>query len=290
MLQVGAIRVHLIQESHYLVDPGGPFGLVPRALWSRHMTPTGDLLVPMASNCLLLQSEGRNIVVDTGYGHKLPAKAQRQIHLTRPFGDLCQGLASLGLAPADVDLVINTHLHADHCAGNTQLDDNGDLAAVFPNAEYVVQRREYEDACRPNERTRATYLADNFEPLRAGDQLRLLDGDCDLAPGLRGVVTPGHTPGHMSVVLESGGQVAVQLADMATYALHFERLGWMTAYDVEPLVTLETKRRWQGWALEREALLFFPHDPQRPAGRLRRDESGRLTVQPVEFQPVQGGG
>ncbi len=289
MLQIGAIRVYLIQESHYLVDPGGPFGLVPRALWSRHMTPTDDLLVPMTSNCLLLQSEGRNIVVDTGYGHKMPAKVQRQIHLTRPFGDLCQGLARLGLAPGDVDLVINTHLHADHCAGNTHLDENGDLVAVFPAAEYVVQRREYEDACRPNERTRATYLAENFEPLRASGQLRLLDGDCELAPGLRGVVTPGHTPGHMSVVMESEGQAGVQLADMATYALHFERLGWMTAYDVEPLITLETKRRWQAWALEREVLLFFPHDPQRPAGRLQRDNSGRLKVNPVEFEAVQGG-
>ena len=290
MLRIGAIRVHLIQESHYLVDPGGPFGLVPRALWSRHMAPTDDLLVPMTSNCLLLQSGGRNIVVDTGYGHKLPAKVQRQIHLTRPQGDLCQGLASLGLEPGDVDLVINTHLHADHCAGNTRHDEAGDLVAVFPNADYVVQRREYEDACRPNERTRATYLAENFAPLRASGQLRLLDGDCDLAPGLRGVVTPGHTPGHMSVVLESEGQTGVQLADMATYALHFERLGWMTAYDVEPLITLETKRRWQAWVLEHEALLFFPHDPQRPAGRLQRDDSGRLKVNPVEFEAVQGDG
>ena len=289
MLQLGDIRVQLIQESHYLVDPGGPFGLVPRALWSRYMTPTDDLLVPMTSNCLLLQSAGRNIVVDTGYGHKLPAKAQRQIHLTRPQGDLCQGLACLGIAPGDVDLVINTHLHADHCAGNTCHDEDGEAVAVFPNAEYVVQRREYEDACRPNERTRATYLAENFEPLRASGQLRLLDGDCDLAPGLRGVVTPGHTPGHMSVVLESEGQVGVQLADLATYALHFERLGWMTAYDVEPLITLETKRRWQAWALEREALLFFPHDPRRPAGRLQRDDSARVKVIPVAFEAVQGG-
>ncbi|MCE2488986.1 MAG: MBL fold metallo-hydrolase [Anaerolineae bacterium] len=290
MLQIGDIQVHLIQESHYLVDPGGPFGLVPRALWSRHMTPTDDLLVLMTSNCLLLRTAGRNILIDSGYGHRLPEKIQRQLQLTRPFGDLCGGLARLGLAPGDVNLVINTHLHADHCAGNTRLAENGEVVAVFPNAEYVVQRREYEDACRPNERTRATYVADNFEPLRASGQLRLLDGDCDLAPGLRTVVTPGHTPGHMSVVLESGGQVAVQLADLATYALHFERLGWMTAYDVEPLITLETKRRWQVWALEREALLFFPHDPQRPAGRLQRDDAGRLKVAGVAFEPIQGAG
>lgn len=286
MLQAGAIQVHLIRESDYLVDPGGPFGLVPRVLWSRLMQPTAELLVPMASNCLLLQVAGRNIVVDCGYGHKLPPKVQRQLHLTRPHGDLCAGLARLGLAPGDIDLVINTHLHADHASGNTRYNEGGAPVAVFPNAEYVVQRREYEDACRPNERTRATYLAENFEPLRASGQLRLLDGDCALAPGVHAVVTPGHTPGHMSVLLESEGQCALQLADMATYALHFERLGWMTAYDVEPLVTLETKRRWQAWALEQDALLFFPHDPQRPAGRLLQDERGRLRVEAVAFQPA----
>ena len=286
MLQVGQIQVHLIRESDYLVDPGGAFGLVPRALWSRHMTPTAELLVPMSSNCLLLQIAGRNIVVDCGYGHKLPKKAQQQLHLTRPHGDLCAGLMRLGLAPGDIDLVINTHLHLDHVGGNTRHEEAGTAIAVFPNAEYVVQRREYEDACRPNERTRASYLAENFEPLRASRQLRLLDGDCEVAPGVRGVVTPGHTPGHMSVLLENEGKYALQLADMATYAVHFERLGWMTAYDVEPLVTLETKRRWQAWALERDALLFFPHDSQRPAGRLRQGEQGRLRVEPAFFEPV----
>lgn len=288
MLTIGDIHIHLINDSDYWVDPGGPFGLVPRALWSRYFTPTEDQLVPMASNCLLVQTGGKNILVDTGYGHKMPEKAQRNIRLSRPNGDLADGLARLNLTPADIDLVIDTHLHADHVSGNTAYDESGAIVPVFPNAEYVVQRREYDDASRPNERTRATYLAENFQPLLDSGQMRLLDGDKELAPGVRGVVTPGHTPGHMSIVFESKGQFGVQLCDMSTYAVHFERLGWMTAYDVEPLVTLETKRRWQRWALEHDALLFFPHDPFRRAAKLTSIDvdAGRAVLETVEFEPV----
>ena len=286
MINIGDIHIHLIDDSDYRADPGGPFGLVPRALWSRHFPVDEENLVPMASNCLLVQTGGKNILVDTGYGHKMSDKQRDILRLVRPYGDLADGLKRLGLSPADIHLVINTHLHADHVSGNTTLDADGNIVPVFPNAEYVVQRREYEDASRPNERTRATYLAENFQPLVESGQMRLLDGDTDLLPGVRGEVTPGHTPGHMSVVFESQGQYGVQLCDMATYAIHFERLGWMTAYDVEPLITLETKRAWQQWALEHEALLFFPHDPIRRAGRLTHDESGRPVVAPVEIDVV----
>lgn len=282
-MQIGDITIRRINDSDYWVDPGGPFGLVPRALWIRYFPPTDDHLVKMSSNVLLVQTGGRNILVDTGYGHKMSEKQQAILRLSRPAGDLSDGLARVGLKPEDIHLVIDTHLHADHVSGNTRYDEAGRVVPVFPNAEYVVQRREYEDASRPNERTRATYLAENFQPLLDSGQMRLLDGDTDLAPGVRGVVTPGHTPGHMSIVFESAGQFAVQVCDMATYAVHFERLGWMTAYDVEPLITLETKRRWQQWVLDHDAILFFPHDPYRPAGKLTRDAEGKLVVEPLDM-------
>lgn len=282
MLQIGHLRLHLINDCRVKSDPGGMFGLVPRALWAPLMPPDENHLLTMHHHCLLVQTGDKNIVVDVGYGHKLLEKQQRILGLERPNGSLLDGLARLGLSPADIDLVIDTHLHGDHAGGNTRLDEQGRVQPVFPNAEYVVQRREFEDAMRPNERTRATYLLENYQPLAESGQMRLLDGDTELAPGVCGVVTPGHTPGHMSVRLESGGQHAAFVCDMASCAIHFERLGWMTAYDVEPLVTLETKRRWQQWALETGALLIFPHDPLRPAGRFLPGDDGKPRVQPVD--------
>lgn len=286
MITVGDFRIHLILESIAMMDAGGPFGLVPRALFQKLMPPDGDNLVAMTQHNLLVQVGGRNILIDTGLGTKMSDKQQKIFRLTRPRGTVIEALARLGLQPDDIDLVIDTHLHNDHCGGNTHLTADGAIVPTFRSAEYVVQRREYEDAMRPNERTRATYLSDNYHPLYESGQLRLLDGESEFLPGLRGIVTPGHTPGHMSVCFESRGEQAMFVCDMASFAIHFERLGWMTAYDVEPLVTLETKRQWQRWALETDALLFFPHDPQRPAGRYRLDETGKPQVQPVTVEYV----
>ena len=282
MLQIGDICIHLINDGDTLVDGGGPFGLVPRKLWQHVMQPDDDNQVPMTLTCLLVQTAGRSIVIDTGLGNKLSDKEIARWNLTRPNGGLVEGLARLGLAPADIDLVIDTHLHADHCSGNTVYGPDGQIEPVFPNAEYVVQRREYHDAMHPNERTRGTYFPANYQPLVESGQIRLLDGDTELAPGICGMITRGHTPGHMSIRFESQGQHAAFLCDLSTYAVHIERIGWTTAYDIEPMETIETKRVWQRWALETHAVLIFPHDPFRRAGRLTQDEPGVLKLDPID--------
>jgi glyoxylase-like metal-dependent hydrolase (beta-lactamase superfamily II) len=278
MLRVGDFRIHMINESVIKVDPGGAFGLVPRVLWSPLMPPDENHLVSMIHNCLLVQVGDRNILVDTGHGEKLTEKQKSFMQLTRPYGSLTDALARLGLKPDDIHLVIDTHLHGDHSGSNTRYDEAGKIVATFPNAEYVVQRREYEDAMRPNERTRATYFPMNYQPLYESSQMRLLDGDAEIFAGITGHVTPGHTPGHMSIRFESNGQQALFVCDMASYAIHFERLGWMTGYDVEPLITLETKRHWQKWALETNALLIFAHDPQRQVGHYVMGVDGKASV------------
>ncbi|MDQ7024716.1 MAG: MBL fold metallo-hydrolase [Anaerolineae bacterium] len=283
MIKIGDIEIHLINDCRVMVDGGGAFGLVPRILWQRYFKPTDDNMIPMNQTCLFVRANGKNIIVDTGLGTKLNDKVRR-IFRIEAEGGLLTGLAKLGVLPEEIDLVIDTHLHSDHAGGNTKFVEGStdEVEATFPNAEYVVQRREYEDAMQPNERTAATYFPFNYQPLVESGQMRLLDGDEELLPGITGIVTPGHTPAHMSIRFESKGEHAAFLCDLASYAVHFERIAWMTAYDVEPLRTLETKRIWQQWALDNDAIVIFPHDVKRPIGRLTQTERGAIIVEAID--------
>ncbi len=269
---------HIVTAGRVWVAPGGAFGLVPQALWEERHPTNEEGNVPMDLNCLLVRSQGKTILVDTGLGDKLTAKAQRNWGLEYPQGGLVENLAKLGVAPEEVDIVINTHLHSDHCGGNT-VRVGEKVVPAFPNAEYWVQRMEWADAMHPNPRTRATYLAENFEPVWTAGQYRFLNGDQAVTEEARCVLTRGHTRGHQSVILEGGGNSVLFLGDLASFAILMERTSWVTAYDVEPLETIATKQRWQAWALEQEAELIFEHDTARAVGRLVRNEEGRLGVE-----------
>jgi glyoxylase-like metal-dependent hydrolase (beta-lactamase superfamily II) len=284
MFRVGKIEIHLVSDGQVMVDGGGPFGLVPRKLWSRVIKPTDDNLVPMFLTCALVKAGGKNILIDTGMGsNRLDEKSIANWGITRPNGSVLDGLARLGIAPDGVDIVLNTHLHSDHCTGNTFYDDDGNPQPTFPRAQHYVHRLEYDDAMNPNERTRATYFADSYAPLVESGQMTLIDEDeAEILPGIRMVRTPGHTPGHMSVLFESNDEHGMFICDLAGFAVNFERLAWISAYDVEPLITLENKRKWQQWALEHDALLFLVHDSLIPAARLVEDEQGRPRMQSVE--------
>lgn len=266
-MKLGNVELFLVNDGEFLVDGGGQFGLVPKVLWSQFFTSDELNRVPTALYSLLILSEGKRILVDTGFGRKLTPKDWEMQGLQRPHGDLLDELQRLGLAPTDIDIVINTHLHADHASGNTLLQD-GVAKPAFPNALYWVQRLEWADAMYTNERTRNTYHPQNLVPIQEAGQLRLLLGDTRVTGEVRCQVTRGHTRAHQSVMIESEGETAIFLGDMASLAIRLERLGWMSAFDTEPLETLETKRAMRDWALEKHALLFFQHDLQTPMGYL----------------------
>jgi len=274
--------LHLLTDGTSYWDGGGTFGLVPRPKWIKLLPPDDQNRVPQELRCVLIQADGKNILVDCGVGNKPNEVLATQYDVRRPTGTLLDDLARHGLQPDDIDLVIFTHLHGDHSGWATRLSEDGaSIVPTFRHARYVVQRQEYEDATHTNERTRNTYFPDNFVPLLEQDVLDLLDGDTQMTPSVRVVRTPGHTTGHQSVIAQDPAPSTPPyflMGDMASYMIHFARLPWVTAYDVLPLVTIESKRVWQQWALEQRAILISCHDTQMPVGTLIRDARGYINV------------
>jgi glyoxylase-like metal-dependent hydrolase (beta-lactamase superfamily II) len=216
-------------------------------------------------------------LVETGFGPKLSPK-QREFYRI-PESRLLANLAELGYGPDDINFVINTHLHPDHCGGNTRID-NGIAVTAFPKAEYVVQEQEWHDATHPSERTRAVYLPENLLPLQEVNQLRLIRGEAQITPEIRCLPTPGHTFGHQSVIIQSAGETAIYMGDVSPWALNMERIPWTTAFDVQPLQTVDTKMSLRKWVLGNHALLIFGHDPKTPWGYLFEAE-GAARVTPA---------
>lgn len=280
-MRIGDVNLSLVSDGTYWEDGGGLFGLVPRTLWEQVMAPDSRHRLPFTLRCLLIETGSRRILVDTGYGDKLPAKERAFISL-KGERRLLGSLAQRGLGPDDIDLVINTHLHSDHCGGNTQPGLGGAAVATFPRATYCVQRLELADAEYPNERTRATYRPENWEPLERAGLLKVLSGDTRLTDEVRVLVTPGHTRAHQCVIVESGGQTAAFLGDLASWPIHIERVAWVPAYDTEPLVSIETKRSLARWAVEKRVLLIFEHHPTIEAGFLHAtDRPDRFRLEPI---------
>jgi glyoxylase-like metal-dependent hydrolase (beta-lactamase superfamily II) len=275
---VGSIRCHILSDGKSLADGGGFFGLIPRSLWQEVIAPNAQNMIPWDTRSLLIESDAGLILVDVGNGDKLPAKVRRRQGMDDRIFRLLGELARLVVAPEDVTTVLLTHFHGDHAGGATRYAEPADpqspIVAAFPNATYVGQRLELADASFPNERTAATYLAGNFQPLLDGGRLRVVDGPQRLASGVRTDLAPGHTTAIQSVWVESQGEALLFLTDAASWAVHLERLAWVPAYDIFPLQSMETKRRLRQEALEKQALLVFQHDAQVVTGRLINGERG----------------
>ena len=269
MIQLGDIRVHILSDGHFALDGGAMFGVVPRVIWEKTNPPDEKNRIPLGLNVALIEAAGKRILVDTGMGDKWGEKEARIYKLDRSQ-NLLTGMSALGLGPADIDLVINSHLHFDHAGGNTRLED-GKPVPTFPKARYVVQTGEWEDATRPHERNRASYLEENYVPLAERKQLEVVQGEVELVPGVRVVPVGGHTAYLQMVVLESQGQTLAIPTDLIPTSSHLP-FPFIMAYDLFPVGTLEAKRRLLARAVEESWRVLFYHDPRTPVGRVRHDK------------------
>jgi len=281
--RVGHLTCHALEAGSQHLDGGAMFGVVPKPLWERRIRADARNRIPLALRCLLVEHPDGLVLIDTGLGNKEDAKF-RDIYGVQNEGAtgrtrLEDALAELRYGPDDIRWVINTHLHFDHAGGDTYREvveeggsgggGGGAIRLTFPGATYVVQQGELEFARHTNERTAASYLPHNFEPV----PFRTIDGAAELLPGVRCLPTPGHVPFHQSVLVESAGERVCFLAALVPTSAHLP-LPWIMGYDLPPLVTLESKRQLYRRAEAEGWLLFFEHDPAVVAGRLGREGKG----------------
>jgi glyoxylase-like metal-dependent hydrolase (beta-lactamase superfamily II) len=250
------------------------FGVVPRTLWERKIKPDERHRILLGMRCLLIEHDSGLVLIDTGAGNKENDKFH-EIYGVENRGELNDtrledGLRQLSVKREDVGLVINTHLHFDHGGGGTMKGADGTIVPTFPKARYVVQAGEYEYATHTNERTAASYFPHNFVPIKEAGQFDFVSGEKEIVQGITVMPTPGHVPFHQGVKIECDGEVAFYMADLAPTTSHLP-LPWIMGYDVEPLVTLETKRRILTRAAQENWTLVFEHDAYTPWTRIVHD-------------------
>ncbi|HKR09838.1 MAG TPA: MBL fold metallo-hydrolase [Gemmatimonadaceae bacterium] len=272
--KIGALTVHAVQAGGQKLDGGAMFGVVPKPLWEKRIPADERNRIQLGMRCLLIEHPSGLILIDTGAGNKEDVKFKDIYGLENEGAGgltmLEDGLAQIGVRPADIVMVINTHLHFDHAGGNTRASKGDKVEISFPNATYIVKRGEYEYATHPNERTAASYFERNFTPIEAAGKMEFVSREKEIVKGIRVIPTPGHTPFHQSILIESAGQRAFYLGDLCPTAAHLP-LPWIMGYDVEPLVTLETKRRILKQAMDEDWLLIFEHDAVNAWGRIEHD-------------------
>ena len=284
-MKLGNFSIHACTDGLFRLDGGAMFGVVPRLLWEKTDPPDEKNRILMSLRSLLIKTGEANILVDTGIGGKGDQKF-REIFMVDRDPPLEGSLAAYGLRPEDIDIVINTHLHLDHAGGNTCVADDGTIVPAFTRARYVIHRGEWEDATNTDERTRGSYIADDFLPLEdRNGTIEFVDGDdggdaVEIVAGVSVMVTGGHTAFHQCVKVESEGKVALFCADLIPMAGHLP-LPYITAYDLVPRDTLRAKKRLLDRAVNEGWLVVFQHDPRVEAAYLRRERAKTVVRETV---------
>jgi glyoxylase-like metal-dependent hydrolase (beta-lactamase superfamily II) len=316
-LTLGDFELSIFSDGTYPLDGGAFFGVVPKVMWSRKVTADDKNYVTAGLNSLLIRTGKQTVLVETGMGNKL---SDRMIKFYGQPAKLLDNLAATGIAPEDIDIVINSHLHFDHCGWNTLRDKNGKIVPTFPRAKYYAPEGEWQYARRPSERDAISYIPENYDPLVESGQMTLLKGGEEIVPGISVKTFPGHTAHLQGVIIrgsmangnsrkgtadddgrithENGaasavplerldertlageGSTACYISDLMPTTAHID-LAWGMSFDLYPLQTIESKKQYYAQSIPEKWLTVFTHDPKTPWAYVERDEAGKMTARGV---------
>lgn len=327
-LILGNFELTIFSDGVYRLDGGAFFGVVPKVMWSKKVDSDEKNYVQAGLNSLLIRTGKQTVLVETGMGNKLP---ERMVKFYGQPAQLLNNLAAAGIAPEDIDIVINSHLHFDHCGWNTIRDKSGKIVPTFPRAKYFAPEGEWQYARHPSERDAISYIPDNFDPLVATGQMTLLKGGEEIVPGISVKTFPGHTASMMAIIVngchpeavtgrgchseepffgdEEPGRaartpsaqreernrafgahppqardehpsVACYISDLIPTTAHID-LTWGMAFDLYPLQTIESKKKYYARSIPEKWLTVFTHGPKTPWALIEKDETGKMVARRV---------
>ncbi len=282
VLRIGPYELYSVPTGRFGLDGGAMFGVVPKTLWERQTTPDAQNRIPLAARALLLKSPERRILIDVGLGDKFREKERAMYAVDQSTHTLLGSLRDLGFKAADITDVILTHLHFDHAGGSTERRE-GEVVPTFPQATYHLQESNWRHALKPTLRDQASYLSDDFLPLKDADQLKFyqtargFDHDEELLPHIQALVCHGHTPGLQMIKISDQKNTVVYTADTVPTSAHLP-IPWVMGYDLQPLVSIEEKASLHERIKKFSWKLFFEHDPKMGLAEIAFDEKGRPLV------------
>ena len=275
-MRFGSLRIDIVRDANFRLDGGAMFGVVPKVLWERKFKADAQNRIALATNCLLVRGRGFTVLIETGLGDKWDARGRQMYAIERP-PSLPGSLAALNVRPDEVDAIVLSHLHFDHAGGATRFPAGPTAGPAFSNATLYVQAAELAHAREPNERDRASYHPEDWEPYAAAGRLEALDGEKEVRPGVRAIPLPGHNAGMQAVRIDSEGSTAFYFADALPTTAHVP-LPWIMAYDLYPVELIENKRKLLSEAVRERWLCVFEHDPDVPWGTLVDEPNGKRRV------------
>ena len=275
-LTLGDFELIAVSDGTYRLDGGAFFGVVPKVMWEKKVKADAENYVPVGLNSVVVRTGQHTVLIETGIGNKLP---ERLIKIFGQPAKLLDSLNAAGISPEDIDIVINSHLHFDHCGWNTMIKD-GRIVPTFPKAKYYAPEGEWQHGRLQLERDAISYMSENYDPLIKTGQMELLQGDQEIVPGISVRVFPGHTLHMQAVIIESGSQTACYISDLIPTSAHID-LTWVMAFDLLPLRTIESRKRYYAQSIPEKWLTMFTHDPNTPWAYVEEDERGKMLVREV---------